>query len=148
MSKILVDGDGCPVVEETIAVAQAFGIRVVLIADTSHDLLFEGAETMIADKGKDRTDFILLQNVEKNDIVVTQDYGLAALVLSRGAYPVSQNGLLYTNENIEGLLAKRHMGTILRKHKKYRTTIKKRTHEDDKNFQDGLYTLLLDVLSK
>lgn len=146
MSKILVDGDGCPVVEETIALAQAFQVRVILIADTSHDLFFEGAETMIADKGKDRTDFILLQNVEKSDIVVTQDYGLAALVLSREAYPVSQNGLLYTNENIEGLLAKRHTGSIMRKHKKFRSTIKKRTREDDKKFQDTLYALLQNIM--
>lgn len=148
MLKILVDGDGCPVVEETIDIAQEFDVRVILVADTSHNLYYEGVETIVADKGRDRTDFVLLQYVKKNDIVVTQDYGLAALVLSRQAYPVSQNGFLYTNENIEELLSKRHTGSVMRKHKLRGPAIKKRTKDDDMKFMDTLSDLLMKLLEE
>lgn len=148
MFKILIDGDGCPVVEETIEIAQYYDVRVILVADTSHSLYYEDVEIIVADKGRDRTDFILLQNVEKNDIVITQDYGLAALVLSRQAYPVSQNGFLYTNDNIEELLSKRHTGSIMRKHNMRGPSIRKRTRDDDMRFMDTLSALLVKLLEE
>lgn len=147
MPKILVDGDGCPVVEETIHIAHKFNMPVILVADTAHELYFTGIKTIVVDKGKDRTDFVLLQNVEKNDIVITQDYGLAALVLSRNAYPITQNGLQYTNENIDGLLSMRHIGGVLRKHKRY-SNMKKRSKEDDEKFMSTLEKVLEECIKE
>ncbi|MEG1474113.1 MAG: DUF188 domain-containing protein [Longicatena sp.] len=146
MFKILIDADGCPVVEESIDIGEFYNIPVVIVADSSHVFAYEGVETIICDKGKDRADFVLLQKVNKNDIVVTQDYGLATLVLSRQAYPISQNGLRYSDDNIDALLLSRHQGSIARKHKKYGSPMKKRTSDDDARFITSLRALVLQIL--
>lgn len=143
MPKILIDGDGCPVIEETIAIAGSYGVEVVIVCDTSHFFSYEGIQVIMADKGRDAADFVLLRYVENNDIIITQDYGLAALALSKGAIVVSQNGFAYTKENIDTLLAQRHHAQTMRKHKNY-AHAKKRTAEDDEAFCD----LLENILSK
>lgn len=146
MPSVFIDGDGCPVVYETIDIAQGYDLDITIVCDTSHVYNIEGVNIIIVDKGRDRADFVLLQNIKKNDIVITQDYGLAALTLSKQAYPISQNGLVYTNENIEALLFQRHMSSNLRKHKKYSSHIKKRTKEDDDQFIEALDCLIEQVL--
>ena len=80
MPAILIDADACPVVNETIQIAGQYGFRCILICDTAHEMHREGAETVIVSKGADAVDFVLVNRVQKNDIVVTQDYGLAAMV--------------------------------------------------------------------
>ncbi|MGL4914451.1 MAG: YaiI/YqxD family protein [Romboutsia sp.] len=102
--KILIDADGCPVVDSTIVVGKKFNVEVIIMCDTSHNFNKPGIETIILSKGSDSVDFALVNKVSKGDIIVTQDYGLAAMVLSKGGYPINQNGKLYTNENIDQLL--------------------------------------------
>ena len=80
--KILVDADGCPVVEETIRTAKRFSLPVLLVCDTSHEMQRQGAETLIVSKGADSADFALVGRAKRGDIVVTQDYGLAAMALA------------------------------------------------------------------
>ena len=89
MSDIYIDADGCPVIEETLQAGEDFGFPVTLVCDTSHVFPYEHVVILMADKGRDSTDFLLLSHVKKGDIVVTQDYGLAALVLSKEGYPIS-----------------------------------------------------------
>ena len=78
MSDIYIDADGCPVIEETLQAGEDFGFPVILVCDTSHVFPYEHVVILMADKGRDSTDFLLLSHVKKGDIVVTQDYGLAA----------------------------------------------------------------------
>lgn len=140
---ILIDADGCPVTQQVIHLASLFGVNVIIVCDTSHDIYYEGITTILADKGKDSSDFVLLQNIQPQDILITQDYGLAALALSKGAYPLSQDGMRYTDENIDGLLFQRMMGAKQRK-QGYRHHIAKRTAMQDKAFEDALYQILLE----
>lgn len=146
MSKILIDADGCPVVEETLAIAEAYNMEVIIVCDTAHFFSFEGIQTIICDKGKDSVDFAILQKAGKDDIVVTQDYGLAALLLSKSVYPISQNGLCYTNENIDALLEQRNISAMLRKQKHHGGNMKKRTARDDDAFMDALEELVEKIL--
>jgi uncharacterized protein len=141
MSDIYVDADGCPVIEETLQAGEDFGFPVTLVCDTSHTFHYENVVVLMADQGRDSTDFLLLSRVKKGDIVVTQDYGLAALVLSKEGYPISCSGIPYTTENINRLLTMRHVGSIERKHGNYGRHAKKRTQQDDDAFLDGLYAL-------
>lgn len=113
--KILVDADGCPVVEETIRTAKRFSLPVLLVCDTSHEMQRQGAETLIVSKGADSADFALVGRAKRGDIVVTQDYGLAAMALARGARPVNQDGMRYTRENIDALLMDRHLSAKARR---------------------------------
>ena len=75
---------------------------------------------------------------------MTQDYGVAAMALARGAYAINQDGWRYTNENIEGLLAKRHFIKKMRNatHKHHLKGPRKRTVEDDEKFSEALEQLL------
>lgn len=114
MLKICIDGDGCPVVDETIAVAQSFGLEVIIFCDTSHEIVREGAVTVTVSKGSDSADFALVNKVNKGDIVVTQDYGLATMVLAKKGFCMDQNGREYTNENIDLLLNIRHINKKIR----------------------------------
>ena len=97
--KILIDADGCPVVNQAIAIAKMQGVECLILCDTSHMIEMEGVKTITVSKGADSVDFILVNMAQKGDIVVTQDYGLAAMCLARLAMPVDQNGMEYTAQN-------------------------------------------------
>ena len=77
---ILIDADGCPVVDLTLQIAKRFGVPVIILCDTSHQIEREGAQTLVFDKGADSVDFALVNRVKPGDVVVTQDYGLAEYV--------------------------------------------------------------------
>lgn len=145
MFSILIDADGCPVVEESVDLAQVYDIPVTIVCDTSHIIHEPYAKLIMADKGKDQSDFLLLKHVHKGDIVVTQDYGLAALVLAKEAMAISQNGLIYTKDNMETLLQSRHEHAKQRQHKHY-GHIPKRTRADDEAFMEALEELVYQKL--
>jgi len=147
MPTILVDADGCPVVDETIEVAKRFGLDVQLFCDTSHLMQREGAETVLVSKGMDAVDFVLVNKMKKGDIIVTQDYGLAAMVLAKKGYAINQNGRLYTEENIDRLLAVRHVSKKVRQAGGRTKGPKKRQREDDFAFIRSL-TALCEELTK
>lgn len=142
MAKVLIDADGCPVVSETIAAARRFDLDVILICDTSHEMYREGAETITVSKGPDAVDFVLVNRVKKGDIVVTQDYGLAAMVLAKQGYPIDQNGRLYSAENIDQLLHGRHVAKKIRQGGGRMKGPKKRKPEDNEKFIVNLEELL------
>ena len=92
--KLLVDADGCPVVDIAVRLAREYGAECLILCDTAHEFRKEGATTITVSKGADSVDFALVNLVQKGDVVVTQDYGLAAMCLARGAVPVHQNARL------------------------------------------------------
>ena len=113
--KLLIDADGCPVVDIAVRLARQHSIECLILCDTAHEFNKEGARTITVSKGADSVDFALVNLVQKGDIVVTQDYGLAAMCLARGAVPINQNGLIYTNDNIDALLHQRHAAQKIRR---------------------------------
>ena len=139
--KILIDGDGCPVIDLTIKVARKYGIELVIFCDTAHMIDRLGVKTIIIQKGMDAVDFMIANNVHKEDIVVTQDYGLAAMILSKKAAAINQNGFIYTEGNIDQLLFRRHVVKVARKSGARLKGPKKRTEEDNIKFQEGLIKL-------
>lgn len=94
--------------------------------------------------GADAVDFALLNLCQRGDIVVTQDYGVAAMILGKGAYGIHQSGRWYTNQNIDQLLMERHLAKKARmgKGKHHLKGPSKRTEEDDKRFQESFEKLL------
>jgi uncharacterized protein len=140
--KVLVDADGCPVVDETIRTASKHGIPVTLLCDTAHEMHRDGAETVIVSKGADAVDFLLVNRVSPGDIVVTQDYGLAAMALAKGGRPIDQNGRLYTEDNIDSLLMSRYVSKKVREAGGRMKGPKKRKPEADYRFERNLDALL------
>lgn len=146
--RILVDADACPVVKIVEQTAKKHGVEVILFCDTNHVLYSEYARVHTIGAGADAVDFALTAECRKGDIVVTQDYGVAAMILSRGACGLHQSGKRYTNENIEQLLMERHLAKKARmsKAKHHMKGPKKRTQEDDRRFAQALESLITERL--
>ena len=143
--KILIDADGCPVVDLTVRLAAKHGAECVILCDTAHEFNREGAQTVIVEKGADSVDFKLVNLVREGDIVVTQDYGLAAMCLARKAIPVSQNGMVYTDKNIDQLLFTRYVSKKIRNSGGRLKGPSKRKPEQDKAFEEALERLIKDI---
>lgn len=112
--KILIDADGCPVVDAAVQIAKERKIACFILCDTSHVFEKDGATTLIFSKGTDSVDFALVNRVSPGDVVITQDYGLAAMCLARNANAVNQDGMEYTDDNIDALLLARHTAKKIR----------------------------------
>ena len=141
--KIFIDADGCPVVDITVAIAKRNSIECFIICDTAHEFQKDGAKTVVVEKGADSVDFKLVNLVSEGDIVVTQDYGLAAMCLARKAVPLSQNGLIFTDINIEELLFSRYVSKKIRNAGGRLKGPSKRTAQQDENFRNALEKLIL-----
>ena len=141
---IYVDADACPVVRETVEAAKRHGVPVTLLCDTNHALSDDYASVVVIGAGADAVDFALVNRCKKGDIVVTQDYGVAAMALGKGAHPIHQSGMWYTDDNIDRLLAERHVSRKARMaHSKHHLKgPKKRAPEDDERFAQSLERLI------
>ena len=144
-TQVLIDADGCPVVDEAVRLARRFGAPCVIFCDTSHAFDRAGAETVVVSKGADSADFALVNRAQRGDVAVTQDYGLAAMCLAKGALPVSQDGLVYSDQNIGALLQSRHAAGKLRRAGGRLRGPKKRTQAQDEAFVRALTVLLEDA---
>ncbi len=140
--KIYIDADGCPVVKNTLKIAEKFHIPCVIICDTAHCIEHENAETIVVDKGADSVDFYFVNLIQKDDIAITQDYGLAAMCLSKQATVLNQDGREYTNENISGLLEFRAVSKRIRQSGGRLKGMPKRTREQDRKFEETLENML------
>lgn len=140
--RILVDADACPVKRIIVDLAIKHKILVRMYMDSSH-LYDDGySSVIICAKGRDAADYMLVNDIEKKDIVVTQDYGLAAMSLAKGAICLNQNGLIYSNSNIDLLLDSRYIGQKQRKHSNIKGP-KKRIIENDEAFYNSLLKCIL-----
>jgi uncharacterized protein len=140
--KILIDADGCPVVDIALACARKQGLRVLLICDTAHFFEREGAQTITVSKGADSADFRLVNMVDAGDLVITQDYGLAAMALAKRAVVLSQNGMRYTADNIDALLLQRHTARKIHMGGGRLKGPPKRAKEQDETFRNAFCSLL------
>lgn len=140
--KILIDADGCPVVDICVRQARTHGLECIIFCDTSHEFERQGAQTITVSKGADSVDFALTNRVAPSDIVVTQDYGLAAMCLAKRAKVIRQDGLIFTNENIDALLMSRHEAKKIMRSGGRVKGAKKRTKEDDEVFYKKLLSLI------
>ena len=143
--QILVDADACPVKQIIVRLAKERSIPVTMLIDTAHELNDGYSRIITVDKQADSVDFALMSLLTRDDIVVTQDYGLAAMVLGKGAKAISQNACVYTNDNIDKLLMERHLGQKVRRGGGRTKGPPKRTKEDDMRFEAAFKKLIEDV---
>ncbi|KUP08957.1 hypothetical protein Q75_01730 [Bacillus coahuilensis p1.1.43] len=137
--KIYVDADACPVKEVIIEEARDFEVPVILVTSFSHFSNAKqpsGVKTIYVDSGADAADYRIVRLVEKGDIIVTQDYGLASLGLAKGIIVLHHKGFRYTNENIDQLLQTRYLSAMARKSGQRTKGPKPFTAEDREKFRD------------
>lgn len=140
--RILIDADGCPVVDIVVAIAKERQLECLILCDTSHIFEKPGARTQTFSKGGDSVDFALVNLLQPDDLVITQDYGLAAMCLSRKARVLHQDGMEYTADNIDALLLARHTARKIRSGGSRLRGNSKRTHAQDTAFGRALRQLL------
>lgn len=140
--KLLIDADGCPVVDLAIRICLSMDVPCLLLCDTAHEFYKDGVQTLVFDKGADSVDYALVNRIAPGDIVVTQDYGVASMSLARSARILHQDGWEYTADNIDALLLSRHES------RKYRASggrtkgPRKRTQEQNLAFERALIELI------
>lgn len=146
--RIYVDADACPVVGIVEKLARKYEIPVTLLCDTNHVLESSYSEVKVIGAGADAVDYALIGLCRKGDIVVTQDYGVAAMALGKGAYAIHQSGKWYTEENIDRMLMERHLAKKARRAKKrnHLKGPKKRRSEDDERFETSFEMLIQKIL--
>lgn len=147
---IFIDADACPVVGIVEKTAKKYNLPVTLLCDTNHILYSDYSEVIVVGAGADAVDYKLISICHKGDIVVSQDYGVAAMALGKGAYAIHQSGKWYTNDNIDQMLMERHLNKKARRgsHKNHLKGPGKRTEEDDLRFTQSFERLILKVLEK
>ena len=141
---IWVDADACPVVRIVEKIAEKYTIPVTLLCDTNHVLQSDYSEVIVVGAGADAVDYKLISICHKGDIVVSQDYGVAAMTLGKGAYAIHQSGKWYTNDNIDRMLMERHLNKKARmaSGKNRIKGPKKRTSEDDEHFRESFEKMI------
>ncbi|MFY9197932.1 MAG: DUF188 domain-containing protein [Acutalibacteraceae bacterium] len=140
--RILIDADGCPVVDIACEIARDTSTQCIIICDTSHFFSKQGARTITVSKGADSVDFALVNMLKQGDIVITQDYGLAAMCLAREAIPISQDGMVYNNDNIDALLLARHNAKKIRNAGGRLKGVPKRTQSQNEMFRQKLKNII------
>lgn len=142
--KILVDADACPVRAEVLEAARARGVHVLFVASVCHDIAVpcDGVELLLVDNEADAADWAILGRCEPGDIVVTGDHGLASLVLVRRARALSPRGRIYTESQVDSMLAARHAARRARRGGTRRPGPKAMTDADRAAFRHALEELL------
>ena len=144
---IYIDADACPVTRIAEDIARKHGIPVILLCDTNHVLTSDYSTVKVIGAGADAVDFALINLCQRGDIVITQDYGVAALALGKGAWAIHQSGKWFTDDNIDGLLMDRHLAKKARRSGKHHLKgPAKRMEEDDKRFAESFERLIREAL--
>lgn len=141
--KILIDADGCPVVKISVSIAKEYNIECIIVCDTAHVFDDDYAKTVMVSKGADSADFALVNMVQKGDIVITQDYGLATMCMARNALPINQNGMTYNENNIDSLLMSRYISKKIRNSGGHLKGPAKRKTEQNISFEHNLRRLIV-----
>ena len=145
--RILIDADACPVTRIAEDIARRHGVPVILLCDTNHILRSDTGTVITVGAGADAVDIALINLCRRGDIVITQDYGVAALALGKGAGAIHQSGRRYTAENIDGLLMERHLAKKARRSGRHHLKgPARRTEEDDSRFAESFEQMILEVL--
>ena len=142
--RVFVDADACPVVGIIEKVAKEYNVPVTLLCDTNHVLSSDYSEVIVVGAGADAVDYKLISICHKGDIVVSQDYGVAAMALGKSAYAIHQSGKWYTNENIDQMLMERHLNKKARRtsRKNHLKGPRKRTSEDNERFRESFEKMI------
>ena len=146
MRTIYIDADACPVTHIAEEIARRHGIPVTILCDTNHVMYSDYSTVKLIGARADAVDLALINLCKAGDIVITQDYGVAALALGKGALAVHQSGKCFTDDNIGGLLMDRHLAQKARRSGKHHLKgPAKRTEEDDRCFAESFERLIAEL---
>ncbi|MEW6623866.1 MAG: DUF188 domain-containing protein [Bacillota bacterium] len=144
--KIIIDGDACPKAVMNIISneTQILGLRILVIASFNHNI--SAFEHIIVGNEPQAADLALINKTKSGDIVVTQDWGLAAMVLAKGGMCIAPNGYIYNKDKIDFMLEERHIKAKHRRSGGRTKGLPPRDKEDDERFRRNFCKLLESTL--
>jgi len=146
MTTLYIDADACPVTRDAISTARSHDIPVMLVSNESQDLgrhtQRRGVESVQVGAGRDAADFAIVERLAQEDIVVTGDTGLAAMVLGKGAQAISPRGRIFSTITIDAELALRHAEQLHRRTGGRTRGPSPFESEDREHFRESLQSLL------
>ncbi|MGB4438623.1 MAG: DUF188 domain-containing protein [Sedimentibacter sp.] len=147
--RIIIDGDACPqrVKEICEQAAKDYGIELIIVVDIDHYIVSD-FQIIIVEQSRDSVDYKIVQIFKEGDILVTQDYGLASLVLGKATAIIHTAGYFINKNNIDSLLQSRYISERIRKQGGKTKGPAKRKKEQDDNFKKCLYKVLNEKLGK
>ncbi len=140
--KVFIDADGCPVVKSAVKICKENHIPCIIVCDTSHIFDSNDAQIITVSKGADSVDFAIVNTAQKGDVVITQDYGLAAMCLAKEMVPINQNGMIYNDDNITSLLNARYTAQKIRMAGGRQKGPSKRNAKQNQNFEVSFRQLI------
>ena len=140
--RIIVDGDACPGISIIENIAKKYSLELIVFCDINHYIYLEYGEVKVVDSGFQSVDMYVINICKEKDIVISQDYGVAAIALGKKAYVINPKGYYYNEENIDRLLEERHMSQKIRRAGGRTNNPKKRTKEDDLRLEKNLIKLI------
>lgn len=139
---IFVDADGCPVVDLAISIAKKYNLHITVVKNYAVEINSDYAEIVTVDISRDSADYYIVNRIQKGDIVITQDNGLAAMCLAKDALCINQNGYIINSYNIDAMLNRRHLNQKLRREKNIYTKFKKRNPHANEDFKENFINLI------
>ncbi|MDU1278129.1 MAG: YaiI/YqxD family protein [Clostridium sp.] len=136
--RIIVDGDACPGISIIQKIAKKYGLELIVFCDIHHYITLDYGEVKVVDSGFQSVDMYVVNICKSNDVVISQDYGVAAICLGKKAHILNPKGYLYTEENIDRMLEERHISQKIRRAGGRTSNAKKRTSEDDLRLEKSL----------
>lgn len=125
--RIIIDGDATSSISKIEEIAKNKRIECTIFCDYAHTINSEYSKIFQVSTGYQSVDMAILPYLQKDDILITQDYGLASLGLSKNCYVIHPRGIEYTHDNIDILLQNRYLNLK----QKRKIGSKKRTKEDE-----------------
>ncbi|MDZ7542527.1 hypothetical protein GNF83_15205, partial [Clostridium perfringens] len=113
--RIIVDGDACPGISIIKSIAQKYKLELIVFCDIHHFISLDYGEVKVVDSGFQSVDMYVVNTCKSNDVVISQDYGVAAICLGKKAHILNPKGYLYTEENIDRMLEERHISQKIRR---------------------------------
>ncbi|AQR93188.1 YaiI/YqxD family protein [Clostridium saccharoperbutylacetonicum] len=140
--KIIIDGDACPGISIIEKVARTYEVPVIIYCDINHFIQSDYSEVKIVDSGFQSVDMYVMNETKQGDIIVSQDYGVAAICLSKKAKVINPKGYIYDEQNIDRLLEERHISQKIRKGGGKTSNPKKRTEDDNLRLEKNLIRII------
>jgi uncharacterized protein YaiI (UPF0178 family) len=140
--KIIIDGDACPGISIIERIAKKYEIQVIIYCDIHHFIQSDYSDVKVVDSGFQSVDMYVANETQNGDIIVSQDYGVAAICLAKKAKVINPKGFIYDEKNIDRLLEERHISQKIRRGGGKTSNPKKRTEEDDFRLERNLVKLI------
>lgn len=140
--KIIIDGDACPSIPIIESIAKSYGIEIIIFCDIHHYIHSSYSDVRVVDSGFQSVDMYVVNTAKASDIIITQDYGVAAMCLPKKSFVLNPKGYIYSDKNIDRLLEERHISQKIRRAGGRTPNPKKRSREDEERLINNLKKLI------